>query len=207
MIITEIKNKKNGTEYEIYIDDSQKLILDISLVMKYGIKKELVIDEEFLNILNAEANYKSAYEYSIRLLTLKDRVSSEIVNKLIQRNYSQETIDMVLAKLIDLGYIDDEKYIENWLKLKSKAPGMSKRTLYYKLLRKGVDRNILENKFKELDIDEFDTAFLAAGKKVKSIKGDRNNVRNKLYMYLKRKGYNDETCYNVIRKVLKDSTW
>lgn len=207
MIITEIKSKKNGTEYEIYIDDSQKLVLDISLVMKYGIERDLTIDEEFFNILNAEANYKSAYEYSIRLLTLKDRLSNEIVNKLSQRNHCQQTIDMVLAKLIDLGYIDDEKYIDNWLKLKSKAPGMSKRALYYRLLRKGIDRNILENKFKELDIDEFDTALLAAEKRVKSIKGDKSKVRNKLYMFLKRKGYNEETCYNVIRKVLKDNTW
>ncbi len=207
MVITEVKTKKNGTEYEIYIDGTQKLVVDTNLVIKFGIEKGLNIDEEWVSKLCAQANYKSAYDYSLKLLSIKDRVSNEIVNKLKQKKYNQETINMVLAKLTDLGYINDEKYVEIWLKERSILPGMSKKALYYKLLQKGINKCLLNDKFSEIEIDESSTAFLAAQKKLNEIKGDKKAVKNKLYMYLKRKGYNDEICYNTIRKVLKDNIW
>lgn len=207
MIITDVIRRKNGTQYVVCIDNIQKIVLDSSLIIEFGIKKNKIIDEVWLKKIENEINYKSAYEYSIRLLSIKDRTSDEIKSKLLQKNYGSEIIEKVLVKLIDNEYINDEKYVETWLKEKSIIPGMSKKALYYKLLRKGINKSLLDKKFNEIEIDEYSSAILAAEKKIKTIKGDNKTTRNKLYLYLKGKGYYDDICYKVISAILKNDGW
>ena len=146
---------------------------------------------------------KRAYNYCIRLLAIGDRTSSEIILKLKQKNYTEDIIDEVLIRLKDYGYINDEKYIERWLKYKSIQPGMSKKKMYYKLIEKGLDKELIECKFSEMPINDYDSALASAEKKLRSLKEDNKTNRTKLFSFLVGKGYSIDTCNDVINKLLE----
>ncbi|MDD4833493.1 MAG: regulatory protein RecX [Lutispora sp.] len=146
---------------------------------------------------------KKAYNYCIRLLAIGDRTSAEIILKLKQKNYTDDIIDEVVCKLKDYGYINDEKYIERWIKYKSNQPGMSKKTMYYKLIRKGLDKELLKCKFCEMPINDYDSALASAEKKLRSLKGDNKTNRIKLFSFLAGKGYSIDTCNKVIDELLE----
>jgi len=151
---------------------------------------------------------KKSYNYCIKLLSIKDRTSYEIITKLKQKNCTKEIIEETLAKLMDYGYINDAKYIENWVRDKSKQPGMSKRKIYYKLMQKGFKKDLLDSLFEEINIDDYDTALACGEKKLKSLKGDIGAIKNKLYAYLLSKGYERDICNKVIRALLdEDETY
>lgn len=146
---------------------------------------------------------KKAYNYCIRLLAIGDRTSAEIILKLKQKNYSEDIIDEVLIRLKDYGYINDAKYIERWLKYKSNQPGMSKKKMYYKLIEKGLDKELIECKFNEMPINDYDSALASAEKKLRSLKEDNKTNRRKLFSFLAGKGYSIDTCNKVINKLLE----
>jgi len=151
---------------------------------------------------------EKSYNYCIKLLSVKDRTSYEITEKLKQKNCTQEIIEETLAKLMDYGYINDAKYIRNWVREKSKQPGMSKRNIYYKLMQKGFKKDQINSIIEEVNIDDYDTALACGEKKLKSLKGDIRTVKNKLYTYLLSKGYDRDICNKVIRKLLdEDETY
>jgi len=147
---------------------------------------------------------EKSYNYCIRLLSVKDRTSCEITEKLRQKNCTQEVIEETLAKLMDYGYINDAKYIRNWVRDKSKQPGMSKRNIYYKLLQKGFKKDLLDSILEEFDIDDYGTALACGEKKLKSLKGDSKTIKNKLYTYLLSKGYDRDICNKVVRELLDE---
>ncbi len=207
MVITDIVLKKNKTQYDVYIENNQKITIDINLVIKYDIKKDMMIDEIWLEKLENEIGFHNAYEYSLRLLSIKARTIGEIKNKLLQKGFNLETINKTIEKLMDIGYINDEKYIDDFLNEKGIMPGMSRKALYYKLLYKGLEKNLLDRKFREAGINEYVTAVMAAKKKIKTIKGDKKIIRNKLYSYLKGKGYYDTICIKAINAVLSQVEW
>lgn len=207
MVITDIILKKNKSQYDIYIENGQKITVDISLAIKYDIKKDKIIDDIWLERLENEIGFHNAYNYSLRLLSIKARTTGEIKNKLQLKDFSFEIISKTIDKLIDIGYLNDEKYIDDFLNEKGIMPGMSRKALYYKLLYKGLDKNLLNRKFNESTINEYETAIMAAKKKVKTIKGDKKIIRNKLYLYLKGKGYYDDVCIKAINTVLSHVEW
>lgn len=148
---------------------------------------------------------KEAYNYCIKLLSIKDRTSKEITTKLKQKNCSEEIINETLDKLMDYGYINDEKYVENWIRDMSKKPGMSKKNMYYKMLHKGLSKDLLDSKFEEFEVDDYYTAFICAQKKIKSLLNDDvKTKKNKLFAYLLGKGYSRDTCSKVIIELLDE---
>lgn len=204
MIITDIVRKKNGKQFDIYIDNILKFTIDMDLLIKFDIRENMNIDEEWLSRIENEIQYAKAYSYSIILLSIGDKTSGEIRKKLLIKNYNEVIIDRVICKLTNLEYLNDEKYIENWIKDKSKKPGMSKKAIYYKLLQKGLNKELLDEKFNEIEIDEFKLAFLAAEKKMKTINDEEKNIKGKLFSYLKNKGFNNYICFKVINELLKN---
>ncbi len=205
--ITSVKPKKNRTQYEVFIDNTLNFTMDYSLIMKHDIKKDKIVDEKWLYVLENDINYKKAYDYSIRLLAIKDRVTEEIISKLNQKGYNKDLAIKVIEKLEDIGYIDDEKYIKNMINDKKEVPGLSKKALLYKLRSKGIDSNLLEKCFSQIEFDDYKTALLAAEKQVRKIKGDNKTIKNKIYLFLKRKGYSENICCKVLKDILESSEW
>ena len=94
---------------------------------------------------DAEIEYKEAYNYSIYLLSKRDYSNYKISQKLKSRKYSKETIEKVIQKVTDQGYLREEVYTTMRIK-----------TLLYKGCANFFIKQKLSQEFLEVDDHRID---------------------------------------------------
>lgn len=203
MKITQITpQKRNKDFYNIYIDGEFFCSLDYESIYIMKLKEGSEVDEKLLLQTSAQSAYKKAMNYSLNLIAKYSKTKQELIKKLREKEYDNETIDSVINRLMDLGYINDEVYIETFIR--SKKAGnqtINKKVLYNKLLQKGLDRELVEKCLNNEEIDEYDIAMKAAEKKLRNLKGSPREKKAKLYAYLYGKGFEYETCSKIVNNI------
>ncbi|MCX8069682.1 MAG: RecX family transcriptional regulator [Thermodesulfovibrionales bacterium] len=143
-------------------------------------------------------NEKTALQYTYRLLSLKDRGSEELRQKLIQKGYNVDIANTVIAKLKDYGYIDDNKFAYKLLRYAINDKFYGKNLIKHFLISKGIDKSIVEN-IELSDKDFEDSAMRYITKKQKTLKSlTREEQIKRIIRSLQSKGHD----YETIKKVL-----
>lgn len=194
--------KRNKNFFNIFIDEEYYCSLDDESIYKMKLKAGLQIDPDTLLRASKESAYKKALNYSLNLLGRYSKTKKEMINKLKEKEYDQETTDAVVQKLSDLGYLNDEDYLDAFIRNKQEnSSTLNKRTLYNKMLQKGLDKELIQEKLQNTDIDEYQNALKAAERKLRNLKGTDKEKKMKLYTYLYGKGFDYETCTKVVSNV------
>ncbi len=208
LIITSIiKQKSNSERYNIYIDEEYKFSIDIDLLYELKLEENMTIDIEQLQEAIKRADTKKAFNMCIAILARASKTEYEIKKKLLEKKYSEEVINEIIHKLKQLDYINDDKYIDAWIRSKSGAATLNKKIIYNKLIQKGIDRSLIQEKIEnnavgDGAIDEYSSAYKLAEKKYKSFKGNNEEIRNKLLTFLYNKGFEKDICYRVVRDII-----
>lgn len=139
---------------------------------------------------------------ALNLLSRRDHSKKELKYKLIKRGFSAEKIEDILQELINDGYLNDKKFAEEWIKNRINKKPRGKNLIKAELLEKGVDKKIIETKLNNLlDPDkEKQMAEILTDKWLNKRNCKNKETKEKLYRYLKNKGFNDE----IIRKIITD---
>lgn len=131
-------------------------------------------------------NFEEAKEKAVRYLVLQLRTEEEVRNKLRKLNVDEDIIIQVTEYLKSIGYIDDSKYIDAYLRQSLSMPKYSKYEIRMKLLQKGVDKNLLAEKLNEFDSYNYEKSLIN-----KLLNGKLKNMeplKQKAYLY--RRGFN-----------------
>ncbi|MCX8084494.1 MAG: RecX family transcriptional regulator [Calditerrivibrio sp.] len=136
------------------------------------------------------------FSYAIKLLSRKDYFESELKEKLKSR-FDNVDIDYALKKLKDLGYLDDNKTKQNYIRSQSKK-GFGQYLIKRKLLEKGI----------EVDVVEIDDYIIEDDlkKKIKSKYYKYQRDKEKTIAYFYRKGYPYERIKTLLSEVLEDES-
>jgi len=138
----------------------------------------------------------------MRLLVSRPHSEKELREKLASRGHIETDIDSVIARLMELRYIDDQdlcpRHAENRLNKANVGPARMRA----ELARKGFGEALIEKTVDELysgDHNEHSTAIRAARKKLRTFKPglDTRAGMHKLYDHLTRKGFSMETARKV----------
>ena len=113
---------------------------------------EITDDEELTAFFDAVGS-RCAFIAGLRLLSYHDQSEREMINKLIQKGHNREYAVSATEKLKEYGYINDERYAENFADALIRRKGMSAKGIKYELLRKGVSHEIADKTVESLDID------------------------------------------------------
>ena len=105
-------------------------------------------------------NFEEAKEKAVRYLVLQLRTEEEVRNKLRKLNVEEKIIVDVTEYLKSIGYIDDSKYIDAYLRQCLSIPKYSKYEIRMKLLQKGIDKNLLADKLNEFDSYNYEKALI-----------------------------------------------
>ena len=125
----------------------------------------------------------------LKYIMFKKRTEQEI--RLKFKDESLELLDDVIEELKENGYIDDENYLERAVNEFINLNNMSIKEIAYKLMTKGIKKDIIDNYIsdnKEILLDyELNSA--------KNIFIKKQNQMNEqeIINYLKKKGYKEET--------------
>ena len=96
---------------------------------------------------------KEARKQILRFLERMDRTEAELRTKLADKGYDSEAIDDAVAYAYSYGYINDRRFAENYLRVKSSSKSL--RQIRFDLRQKGVDGAIIEELLSEAgDSDE-----------------------------------------------------
>jgi regulatory protein len=132
--------------YNIYIDGKYELSLSELDLASSGIKTNQNIDEKKLKELkNTQAKSKS-YNFAIRYLALRPRSSHEVSEYLVYRKgFTQEEAEYTIHRLTNEKYINDQDFAEMWVRNRMLLSPKSVRVLRLELVKKGVDKQLIDN--------------------------------------------------------------
>ena len=124
----------------------------------------------------------------LKYILYKKRTEQEIRQKFMQED--QEMLEEVLQNLKELEYINDSKYIEKAASEFIRLKNMSIKELRYKLLAKGLDKNLVEDYIQSNQdmLTEYEQKS-AENIKVKKCRGELHSPEE-INQYLRKKGYN-----------------
>lgn len=198
MKITDIKQQvKRLDRYSIYIDSKYLFSLSEVELLDNKLKIGQNLDKQQLNKLLNRAELDKAYMRALDLLSRRPRSEWEIEQYLIRKGYNNNTVQQILNKLSNKGYIDDEKFAESWVRSRRMLKNISHRKLLYELQQKHISKDIINNVLEQDMTDEILVIKKIIQNKRLQSRYQDNNI--KLKAYLIRQGFK----YNDIDSMLK----
>ena len=112
--------------------------------------------------------------------------------------FSEDDIEKIIAKLLEKNYLDDYKFATYYLENKNAKKGTSLKKLRLELIKKGIEKNILDEIFaQDLRNDEEEIQKIIAKK--------RNKYDDeKLIQYLARQGFDFELARQAVCRAETD---
>jgi len=199
--ITKIEyQKKNKNRVSVYFDDSFAFGIDLNIMIKYSLAKNMELEDEFIEeIIKAEEEI-NVYNYALSVLSRYSKSEKQLKQKMMDKGFDKQFIENAIAKLKLKNYLDDEKYSEMLINNKINIYKYGKRRIKEALYEKGIDKSIIEEKINELsDEDELERARILGLKKLKTLKEeDARKKIVKLSNFLINKGFE----YSMVKKAV-----
>ena len=179
------KYKKVGkNKYKVYFDNNE-IILFEDVILKYDLLLLKDVSLELLDKIIDENKFYEAYDMSLNYIETKMRNKSEIIKYLKRKDYSDELINKVISKLVDLKILDDKLYIQAFIndKINLSNDGPYK-----------IKKSLLELEFNENDIDNYLNNFdesIWENKLIKIVNKKKKIMDNKSYYMFITKLKND----------------
>lgn len=149
-----------------------------------------------------------ARNYALRLIEMRRRSVKDIRDKLRVKSASPADIDLVIADLLSLGLLDDEKFARDWIENRQHFRPTGVVRLRQELFVKGINREIVDQAIGEYksNADEFPAALDLARRKMKLYrKLDVNTTKRRLAGFLARRGYEGSVVSKVLKELLKEN--
>lgn len=157
------------------LDDEFKVYLSVDDYFKYKLKENSLISKDVLDEIQENEPLVLAYRSALRRLAIRDYSSKKMADSLKQKyNLTNYQIDLVITKLKKANLLNDQIYTSSKIDL-FKDSLLSKKAIYSKLIKDGIDKEIIDKYYVEQD--EFDKAFKKASKYQASIKNKSLNLK------------------------------
>jgi regulatory protein len=203
MIITGLSSQqKNSDRINVMVDGAYRFSLDIFQVADLGIRIGKEYSEEELVQLEEESQFGKLYARALEYCLMRPHSSREVRDYLYRKTrttkvknrktgelreragVSQPIAERVYERLIEKGYLSDEKFARFWVENRNLQKGMSRRKLSAELMSKGVGREIIEATLAEYGRDDEDELAKTIAKKAR-----RYSDKQKFMAYLVGQGY------------------
>jgi len=198
MLITDILQQKNDPErYSIFTDGEFCIGLSAETVVVFGLKKGMEITDEMLCSIRSREDYSSALacalEYAART---SGKGARDFRVKLESKEYSAHTVNAVLERLEELGYVDDSALARDIVS-RCLEKGEGELMMRQKLKIKGIDAQII-NEVCDIDPEFYIKAALQSYDKAVERYGlEDRKARARVYAALQRKGFGSEIINEV----------
>jgi regulatory protein len=200
MIVSAVERRRRR-RVDVFVDGEVVLTLGLDLALQRDIRPGRVLTPAELNGLRAEEARARALESALRLLAYRPRSERELRDRLRRKGAPRPAIDATVARLRELGYLDDAAFARFWTETSQAARPRSRRLLGGELRRRGIGREAVEEATAAIDDEE--AAYRAAGRRLRALGGlEYQAFRERLGRYLTQRGFS----YDVARRTI-DRCW
>ena len=197
------KVTSKGKKYIVKIDtsDDEYQFSENEIVTNRIIKGAVFTFEDWQLILESQ-NTSLLFDKMLHFIDYKLRTKKEVIEKLREKKASDEDIDKIISRLINIGYLDDERFTSLFIEdsvRDLKGPYLIK----FSLERKGIETSLINKYLDEIKQEVFDVyALTCASKYQKTVLNNPANKQKELIMQkLARNGYYMDTINKVVRNL------
>jgi len=140
------------TKSKVIFDDGFTLILYNGEIAKWHIVEDGELSEELYEGTIIPVLEKRAKERLVNILKDSDKPESKLREKLRDGGYPQQCIDDAINWAKTKHYVDDERYVDTYLRYHSE--GKSRKMMFYDLMQKGIDKELIARMLEETEVDE-----------------------------------------------------
>lgn len=205
---------RNPDRVNISVDGAYRFSLDVYQLGELGVKVGNEYSDTELTELETESKFGKLYGRALEYCLMRPHSAKEVRDYLWRKTrvtkhkskktgliveregVSQALADRVYVRLLDKGYIDDEKFTRYWIDNRNLTKGSSQRKLIAELRVKGVEQSIIDGVLTESDRNDDDEL-----RKVLAKKRSKYDDEQKLIAYLARQGFS----YDDIKSALSES--
>lgn len=195
-------SKGRGKKIHLFIDDEYMLTTDIDFWASHFYKDGSEITEEQWQELVDSVNYKKAIDKCFNLLSRRDHSVYELKTKLL-RTVDEKNAELALDRMLELGYLDDEKYARRVVDYLLNKRNMSSSFIKQELYKRGIDADIISSAMQEAHIDNVPSVIeLIQGKYNNKLSAE--NGREKVVAALMRKGFSYSDIKEAFYRIEND---
>ncbi|MBI1805164.1 MAG: RecX family transcriptional regulator [Ignavibacteriae bacterium] len=214
MTITKIeRQKRDSHRVNIFIDNKFAFGIQDQVLVKFGLRKGDILDDEQINTIASSEEYNLAKQKALRYISYRTRSEKELRTKLIEKEFPPDVIDKTIEQLRDLGLINDVAFARSFVHDQQLRRPAGKRLLAQKLRLKGISNSIIQQVLSEAaGTDEERSAALEAAKKhlkrrrLPKDKLGRIKEQQRIAQFLARRGFEWSTISPVLRALFTSDT-
>lgn len=181
---------------------SKEIKITLDDYVQYGLRKGIAITKEQLHSFEEHIDSEQLYQRCLRKLSLKDRTIYEMRKWLKETELVEyQEVNALIDKLIQKGYLDDEKLCMEQIQALSNSLYGPKQIIS-KLKQRGVKEDCILACMEQSKLKEYEFALAYATKALRqsqksSVTKTKNTIRNKLM----RRGYSNNTIEKVVSEL------
>lgn len=190
--------RRDPARVAVFVDGEFAFALHGDLAAAAGLRPGDPIDEATVERLRDQDTVQLACQAAYQFLGARPRSESEVRRRLARRGFEAEPIDAAVARLRELGYLNDAAFAEFWVENRREFKPRSARLVAHELRQKGVAREAID-----LTAWDDEAAALAAGEKwIRSRRfADRPEFDRRLGGYLQRRGFGGGAVRATLRRL------
>ena len=149
--------------------------------------------------MSKKAKGLSPMDYALSYLTGKDRTCREMQKYLDEKEFGEADIDSTIARLEELGLIDDNRYAIRFVQTRLASKPLSKEHIRRQLLEHHIDSDIINHAISEIpEESDLNNATLIATKFIRQFSDlDAEKRRIRVLSRLQSRGFSMDVCYKA----------
>ena len=201
--VTAIRAGKSRRERaNVFLNGRFAFSVQAELAVKEGLHIGQELSADQIEALTGSDHFHRCLNAAARYLECRPRSESELRIRL-RRGGFDDSIEAVIAKLKEQGFIDDIAFAEFWKDNRTIFSPRSQRLTRLELRQKGVAGEIIDQVVDTIDDDE--SAYRAAQGKLRNLPlSDYQSFRRRLGGYLKRRGFGYGVINNTIERIWQE---
>jgi regulatory protein len=207
MRVTRIeRQERRAGRVNIYVDGRFAAGVSAETLALSGLRTGDEVDEQRLDILRRDEDRAAAKSAALRLLGARARSVKELRDRLLEKEFAEETIAPVMEQLTRAGLVDDDAFARMFIRHTLKLRPAGRIVLRRKLLLRGVDAGTADRALDDELPDPHASAVAVARQLLRRARGTSAPgdpaVRRRLAAGLARRGFTWTVISGALRAVL-----
>ncbi|NLO73040.1 MAG: hypothetical protein GX100_02875 [candidate division WS1 bacterium] len=206
MQVSEARRIGRSRRYQVLVDGQVVLEADEEVIAQFGLAPGRMLGEDTISEAQRADQALLAARAALRLLRFRARSSQELYRALRARKFSTEVVELTLERLEQAGLVNDQELSAS-LARQLRERRMGTHLVRQKMLQIGLDRELAEATLSALGEEgELERATAVADKYLaRPATGPSARLRGRLYQHLRRRGFADHICREVVEQTVPES--
>lgn len=196
--------KKNKHRFNVFLENGQSdeyaFSIDADMLVKYNIRKGLVLSEEDLEKLQQQNDIQKGYGMALRFLSYRMRTKKEVHDYLFNKEVDPEKITEIIERLENEKLLDDREFANAFVRDRMEFSTKGPKMIIQELIKNGVSQTQATEAAEVYSYEQQyeKTRKLAEKRLHRSTNKSFKQQLEQLHAHLLQKGFSNEVVRDVL---------